>query len=146
MRLYETAFLVAPNLPEEEIEKIINDMAEVVSKQKGKMDNIDKWGKRRLAYPVRKFTEAYYVFFHYQGDPAVPTELGRRFKQMEPVLRYMTLKKDEKENVRTKKKIKPKSEITPKKESMPSREEPVKTSPDKKEEPQTPVETTNEEK
>ena len=42
MRLYETAFLIAPNLPEEEIEKIINDMAEVVSKQKGKMDNIDK--------------------------------------------------------------------------------------------------------
>jgi len=134
MRLYETAFLIAPNLPEEEIEKLIEDMAGVVSKKKGKMDNIDKWGKRRLAYPVNKFTEAYYVFFHYQGEPEVPVELERRFKQMEQVLRYMTLQKDQKENVRRKKKDKPK------KEEQPVREEPAKTSPGAGEKIPAPVE------
>jgi small subunit ribosomal protein S6 len=137
MRLYETAFLIAPNLPEEEIEKLIEEMAGVVSKKKGKMDNIDKWGKRRLAYPVNKFTEAYYVFFHYQGEPEVPAELERRFKQMEQVLRYMTLKKDQKENVRKKKKDKPK------KEEPPAREKPAEIIPGT--ETPAPVEKTSEE-
>lgn len=137
MRLYETAFLIAPNLPEEEIEKLIEDMADVVSKKKGKMDNIDKWGKRRLAYPIDKFTEAYYVFFHYQGEAEIPAELERRFKQMEQVLRYMTLKKDQKDNVRKKKKDKPK------KEEPPAREEPAEISPGA--ETPAPVEKTSEE-
>ena len=63
MRLYETAFLIAPNLPEEETEQLITEMAEVVSSRKGKMVNIDKWGKRKLAYPIEKFEAAFYVFF-----------------------------------------------------------------------------------
>lgn len=139
MSLYETAFIIAPNLPEEEIEKLIEEMAGVVSKKKGKMDNIDKWGKKRLAYPINKFTEAYYVFFHYQGEPEIPAELDRRFKQMEQVLRYMTLKKDQKENVRKKKKDKPK------KEEQPAREEPTEISPGAGEKTPAPVEKTSEE-
>jgi small subunit ribosomal protein S6 len=94
MRQYETAFLIAPNLPEEDNEKLISQMADVVSKQKGKMINVDEWGKRKLAYPIQKFEEAYYVFFLYEGDPAIPVELERRFKQTEPIIRYMTVKSE----------------------------------------------------
>lgn len=104
MRLYETAFLIAPNLPEEDVEQLVSEMAEIVSDKKGTMKNIDKWGKRRMAYSIREFNEAYYVFFHYDGEPAVPAELERRFKQTENVIRYLTLKKDTKENIRKKKK------------------------------------------
>jgi len=94
MRQYETAFLIAPNLPEEDNEKLVSQMAEVVSKKKGKMINVDEWGKRKLAYPIQKFEEAYYVFFLYEGDPSIPVELERRFKQTEAIIRYMTVKNE----------------------------------------------------
>jgi len=94
MRHYETAFLITPKLEEEETEKLIQKMADVVAKKKGKMINIEKWGKKKLAYPINNLNEAFYVFFHYEGEPAIPSELERRFRQTEPVLRYLTLRKE----------------------------------------------------
>jgi len=128
MRQYETAFLIAPNLPEEDNEKLVSQMAEVISKKKGNMINVDEWGKRKLAYPIQKFEEAYYVFFLYEGDPSIPVELERRFKQTETIIRYMTVKNEITESARkrgrasTKKKRETagmKEEKTPKKEEEP---------------------------
>ena len=113
MRAYETAFLIAPTLPDEEIESLIQSMAEIVEKNAGKMDNQDLWGKRRLAYPIQKFGEAYYVFFHYHSEPVVPSELDRHFKQTEAVIRHMTFVLDERENVRLKKRDRAKNPVVP---------------------------------
>ena len=118
MRQYETAFLISPNVSEEETEKIILQMADIISKKRGKMIKQDVWGKRRLAYPIQKFEEAIYVFFHYEGEPGIPTELERRFKQTESVVRYLTVRKETKEVVRKKK-----SEVREKKEEPPVSEE-----------------------
>ncbi len=104
MTQYETAFLLSPNLEEEETEKIIGQMVEVVSKKKGKMINEDRWGKRKLAYPIKKFEEAFYVFFLYEGESDIPFELERRFKQSEAILRYLTVKKEPQKSIRRKKK------------------------------------------
>ena len=104
MSQYETGFLISPNLAEEETEKVISQMAEIISKKKGKVIKEDRWGKRKLAYPIKKFDEAFYVFFHYEGDPKIPFELERRFKQTEAILRFLTVKKETKENVRKKRK------------------------------------------
>lgn len=109
MRPYETAFLIAPNLPEEETEKLIEKMAGIVTKKKGKKINIDKWGKKRLAYPINKFEEAFYVFLQYEGEASIPLELERNFKQTEAVIRFLTIKLEERENIRIKKKGKPKA-------------------------------------
>jgi small subunit ribosomal protein S6 len=92
MRLYETAFLIAPTLAEDETEQLIQQMAEVITQKKGKMINIDKWGKRRTAYQIQKFDAASYVFFLYEGEAEIPAELERRFKQTEAVIRYLTVK------------------------------------------------------
>ncbi len=113
MRQYETAFLISPNMPEEETEKIILQMADIVSEKKGKMIKQDVWGKRKLAYPIQKFGEAIYVFFHYEGEPGISTELERRFKQTESVLRYMTVRKETEEVVRKKRRKVPKKEEPP---------------------------------
>lgn len=113
MRQYETAFLISPNMPEEETEKIILQMADIVSEKKGKMIKQDVWGKRKLAYPIQKFGEAIYVFFHYEGEPGIPTELERRFKQTESVLRYMTVRKETEEVVRKKRRKVPEKEEKP---------------------------------
>lgn len=104
MRLYETTFLIAPTLPEEEAEQLIEKMVGIVTEKKGKMINVDKWGKRRLAYPIKKFEDAVYVFFLYKGDVDIPTELERNFKQTESVIRYLTIKVEERENIRRLKK------------------------------------------
>lgn len=119
MTLYETAFLISPNLEEEAIEKVISQMAEVV-KKKGKLINEDRWGKKRLAYPIQKFEEAFYVFFLYEADPTVPFELERRFKQTEAILRYLTIKKETKEKARRKEKEAPEKESLSESEEMPT--------------------------
>ena len=106
MRPYETAFLIAPNLPDEEADTLIEKMAGIITKKKGKMINTDKWGKRKLAYPIQSFEEALYVFFQYEGEPNVPAELERNFKQTESIIRYLTVKLDERENIHRKKKAK----------------------------------------
>ena len=111
MRLYETGFLVSPTLSEEEAEAIILQMAEVVSQKNGKMIKQEKWGKRRMAYPIKKATDAYYVFFHYEGGREIPQELGRRFRQMDTILRYLTLNKETQANVRKKKKAEKRSKV-----------------------------------
>jgi small subunit ribosomal protein S6 len=104
MKFYETGLLIAPNLSEEDTERVINQMAEVISQRAGKLVKQERWGKRRLAYPIKKFSEAFYVFFHYEGNPDIPLELVRRFKQTDTILRYLTLQKDTQEAVPRKRK------------------------------------------
>ncbi len=104
MQLYETGFLIAPNLSEEDAEQIITQLADVVSQKEGRLVKQERWGKKKLAYPIKKFSEAFYIFFHYEGGTDIPIELERRFKQSDAVLRYLTLRKDTQELVRRKKK------------------------------------------
>ena len=99
MRLYETAFLIAPNLAEDETEQLIQQMAGIITENKGEMVNIDKWGKRKLAYQIRKFDAAFYVFFLYKSEADIPAELERRFKQTETILRYLTVLMEEEAKV-----------------------------------------------
>lgn len=104
MKKYETVFLISPNLSEEDTEALIHQMEEIVTKKKGKMINKEEWGKRKMAYPIKKFEEAFYVLFHYESAPDIPSELERRFKQTETIIRYLTVRKDTRENIRVKKK------------------------------------------
>jgi small subunit ribosomal protein S6 len=129
MREYEIAFLISPNLSEEETEKIISRMATVISSKKGKMIKEDRWGKRKLAYPIQKFEEAFYVFFHYEGDTSISFELERRFKQTEAILRFLTVKKEVKKKTREKKKAAPEAKESP----PPKEEKPLKKERRKKE-------------
>jgi small subunit ribosomal protein S6 len=104
MKIYETGFLLAPNLSEDDTEKLITQMAEVISQREGKLIKQEKWGRRRMAYSIKRWSEAFYVFFHYEGRPDIPLELERRFKQTDTVLRYLTLQKEAKEATRRKRK------------------------------------------
>ena len=106
MQLYETGFLLAPNMTEEEAEGVVQSLAEVIPLKSGKMIRIEKWGKRRMAYAIGKAHEAYYVFFHYEGGAEIPVELSRRFRQMDAVIRHLTLLRETQMNVRNKKKVK----------------------------------------
>jgi len=104
MNLYETGFLIAPNLSDEESEAFIQQMADVIAARNGKLVRTEKWGKRKLAYRLKKHTEASYVFLHYEAQPDAAQELARRLRQSESVLRYLTVRKEEGPNVRSKRK------------------------------------------
>ncbi|MGD0783871.1 MAG: 30S ribosomal protein S6 [Candidatus Aminicenantales bacterium] len=109
MTVYETGFLISPQLTEEDAEAVIQQMADIVAQRQGKMIRIEKWGKRRTAYDIKKFGDAYYVFLHYEGGTDIPLELNRRFRQMDTVLRHLTLVKETRQNVRKKKKVQKKT-------------------------------------
>ena len=104
MRQYETGFVLSPSLAEEEAQEFVRQMAEVISQKKGRMVKQDIWGKKRLAYPIKRFHEGIYVFFLYEGPGDVSQELERRFKQTDAVIRFLTILKHPKDNVRRKKK------------------------------------------
>jgi len=104
LRQYETGFVLSPNLSEEETTQFLQQMAEIVAQKKGRMVKQDIWGKRRLAFPIKRFQEGLYVFFTYDGGGDVSAELERRFKQSDHVIRFMTVLKDPRDLARRKKK------------------------------------------
>jgi ribosomal protein S18/ribosomal protein S6 len=89
LRQYETGFVLSPALSEEETTQFVQQMAEIVAQKQGQMVKQDVWGKRRLAYPIKKFQEGVYVFFTYDGPGDIAGELERRFKQTDAVIRFI---------------------------------------------------------
>ncbi len=104
MRQYETGFVLSPALSEEETTQFIQQMAAIVAQKKGRMVKQDIWGKRRLAYIIKKFNEGVYVFLTYEGPGDISTEMERRFKQTDTVIRFLTVKKDLRDQARKKRK------------------------------------------
>jgi len=107
MRQYETGFVLSPALSEEETTQYIQQMAAIIAQKKGRLVKQDVWGKRRLAYPIKKFGEGIYVFFTYEGPGDISTEMERRFKQTDTVIRFLTVKKDTRDQARRKRKKQP---------------------------------------
>lgn len=104
MRQYETGFVLSPTLSEEETAQFVQQMAEVVAQKKGRMVKQDIWGKRRLAFPIKRFQEGVYVFFTYEGAGDISAELERRFKQTDAVIRFMTVLRDPRDLIGRKRK------------------------------------------
>ena len=96
MRRYETIFILRPSLNEDEITAIIDRSTDILTEVNGKIIELDKWGMRKLAYPIKKDLQGYYVFCDYCSTPEAVAEMERKFRLDDAVLRFMTLKtKDE---------------------------------------------------
>ncbi len=94
---------INPQLEEEELTSLIEKVKKIISKEKGEVTNINKWGKRRLAYEIKDFTEAIYVVMKFNIDELSISEFERVLKLEEKIIRYLlTLQKEEKP-VKTKK-------------------------------------------
>ena len=94
-RTYEVMFIVRPDMPEEEQDRLISTLESQVSAGGGKIANVERMGKRRLAYLVRKFQEGIYVLLTVEGTGAVVSELERRLRVSEPVIKFITVRVDE---------------------------------------------------
>jgi len=103
MRKYELMLAINPQLEEEELTSLMEKVKKVISKEKGEVTNINKWGKRKLAYEIKDFTEAIYVVMKFSIDELSISEFERVLKLEEKIIRYLlTLQKEEKP-VKTKK-------------------------------------------
>lgn len=95
MKAYEIIVILDPALTEEEVEGQINEIRELVLKGNGEVQDIQRWGKKRLAYLVKKRREGYYVLFLLKVDPQVLSSLERNFKISERILKYMKVRFEE---------------------------------------------------
>ena len=95
MRNYEIMFIVNPNAVEEEIDKINGQIEAVITNGGGKVEKLEKMGKRRLAYEVDKHREGYYVLFVLTANGDIIKECERRLRVMDAVLKYITVRTDE---------------------------------------------------
>jgi small subunit ribosomal protein S6 len=88
-------FIVNPNTPEDEIDKINAQVEGVITNGGGKIEKIDKMGKRRLAYDVDKNREGFYVLFVIGANGEIVREVERRLRVMDPVIKYLTVRLDD---------------------------------------------------
>jgi small subunit ribosomal protein S6 len=93
---YEIGFIITPEVNEEEVKKIIESITTTIKKAEGVIENLDEWGRKKMAFPIKKNLEGYYVFIQAEVDGAIIATLERRLKQMEKVLRFITLRLDDK--------------------------------------------------
>jgi small subunit ribosomal protein S6 len=95
-RLYDLIFICLPTTPEEEVAKIIATLEQVIAERGGKVEKVEKWGNRKMAYRVAKQREGYYVYISLRGaQPDLIKELERRLKVSDAVIKYMTVRLDE---------------------------------------------------
>ncbi len=95
-RLYDLIFICRPDTPEEEIDKIVATLTQAATERGGKIDKVEKWGTRKLAYRVSRHREGSYVYLvlrSTQGE--LIKELERRLKVSDPVIKYLTVRLDE---------------------------------------------------
>ena len=95
MRNYEVVFVAAPTLSSEELDGFIDHIQTVVESKNGKVVKVDNWGKKSLAYRIKRFREGYYVVLAIEGDGIAITELERRFRVTDYILRFISVRIDE---------------------------------------------------
>ena len=94
MRRYETIFIASPTLTEEQADELVKFFEGIIAEQGGELIKTDKWGRRKLAYEVQKFSEGYYTLFEMDADNKLVAELERRFRNHESVIKYLSVRMD----------------------------------------------------
>jgi small subunit ribosomal protein S6 len=97
MRVYEELFIVKPDAPEEEVEGFIEQVKQVISTGHGNVDKVDHWGVRKLAYKISKYNEGRYVLVVFSSSPELVHEVERRMRVADMVIKFITVRVDEKQ-------------------------------------------------
>ena len=91
-RMYETIFIVQPDLGDEELKGLSAKIQEIISSLKGDFKRLEDWGVRKLAYPINKFIRGRYYYLRFDGDAPLIAELERRLRLDDKVVRYQSVK------------------------------------------------------
>ncbi len=95
MAAYEVVFIVQPEMEEEPRDALVNKVTQTISDLKGTVQKVDPWGKRRLAYPIKSYREGFYVLVQMDMPQSAVRPLERAIKLMEPIIRYLIVRRNE---------------------------------------------------
>ena len=91
MRQYELIFIVHPDLDDDALNEVIDRVSSWISDEDGEITNTELWGKRKLAYPIRKQLEGFYVVMQTKMTMTADSQLERNLSYLEPVMRYLII-------------------------------------------------------
>src|ERR1700704_6051595 len=94
-RTYELMFIVRPDMLDDDLDKLVSTLESAVTTAGGAVKSVERMGKRRLAYAVRRFHDGIYILLTVEGGGAVVHELERRLRVTEPVIKFLTVRIDE---------------------------------------------------
>jgi small subunit ribosomal protein S6 len=96
-RTYEIMFIVRPDVEEADLDKLIEGFSANITSGGGEVKSVEKMGRRRLAYTVRKFNDGFYVLLNIAAEGSLIGEIERRLRVSEPVIKFITVRMDEEE-------------------------------------------------
>ena len=94
MNKYEVMFIAKP-LEETEVDPIVTFVSDLLTKNGCNIEKVDRWGKRHLAYPVKKQADGSYVLINFEAEPATIKEIDRVMKIRDEILKHLIVKIDE---------------------------------------------------
>ena len=100
MRAYECVYILDPSLEEAAVKEKTGRFNEIVTARNGSVESVDIWGKRRLAYPIKKKFEGTYILMKFHGDRDILAELGRIYRFDDAVLRHLIILDDKPASVK----------------------------------------------
>lgn len=118
MNNYETVFILTPVLSADQTKEAVEKFTNMITENGGTIVNVEEWGQRKLAYPIKKMSTGYYVFVEFDAEPTFVDTLEVNYRRDERVLRFLTFKQDKfaheyAEKRRKTRKDAPKPEATP---------------------------------
>ena len=94
--LYETTFIINATLEDHQVEAFITRVQEAITKESGEIKAVNRWGRKRLAYPIKKKNNGFYVSIEYGGTGVINKHLEQMYLLDEHVIRFLTIRIDEK--------------------------------------------------
>ena len=95
LRDYELVFIISPEVEDEALEAAVNNVSKFITGKEGVISGIEKWGKRRLAYPIKHFVEGNYVLTRFKMRPMWSKELEANLQISEEILRHLLIRLDD---------------------------------------------------
>jgi small subunit ribosomal protein S6 len=96
-RTYEVMFIVRPDMADEDVDKLVANLESNAGTAGARLQTTERWGKRKLAYDVRRFSEGNYILMKLDADGKAIHEVERRLRVAEPVIKFITVRTDEKQ-------------------------------------------------
>lgn len=94
MGKYEMAVVLGARLEDEERQAALERVKGYITRFGGNVTDVDEWGKKKLAYEIKKEKEGFYYFIHFESEPACPGEVESNVRLMEQVLRFLCIRQD----------------------------------------------------
>ncbi len=94
---YESVIILNASLEETQIDSMLSRIEDQITSNGGQVLNVDKWGRKRLAYPIQKSKSGYYIVHQFEAPRELIAKLERNFRLDETVIRYLTIKLEKKD-------------------------------------------------